>query len=198
MQVVLLPPLFLPPLAYFEAMRRADMAVIDTSMRHDRRMKAVHRTVVSGNSSPSFLTVPVTPPRGHALWADIRISAHGEWWRVQKATLATLYGPTPFYSLLHHDITALLTADCVGRPVTDLDIDLILAVRRITGITTRLSVTLDSRLAGRRDVTVTDLRRHDFYADPQARSVLETLFAEGLQLFAEGPQMFAERPQLPG
>lgn len=180
MNIVLLPPLYLPPVSYFRFMAEADMAVIDTSMRYNRRVKQVHRTVVSGQNGPSLLTVPVSSPHspGCSL-ARVGISGHGQWWRVHRSTLETLYGPTPFFHLYKKEFFDFIQPDAVGRPITGLDIDLILAVRRLCGIDTPLSACLDSRYNTDVQVGITDLRHHDFYADPGARSVIETLFTEG-------------------
>lgn len=181
MNIVLLPPLFIPPARYFSLMAKADIAVIDTTMRYDKRRKAVHRTVVSGKEgAPSWLTVPVsTSNTTGRSWDDIRVSGHGEWWRVMRLTLATLFGPTPFFHLYKDEIFATICPEAVGRSICDFDIDLILTMRRFLGITTPLSVTLDERYATDSDVTVTDFRAHDFYADPDSRSVVETLFKDG-------------------
>lgn len=181
MKIVLLAPLYLPQAGYFHAMADADMAVIDTAMRYDKRRKAVHRTVVSGaDGTPALLTMPVsTPGTSHCRWDEVRVSPHGEWWRVQQLTLATLFGPTPWFDLMRHDIFRTIDKTAVGRTVTDIDIALILTVRRLARITTPLSVSLDPRYSTDPDVNITDLRDHNFYADPDARSAVETLFKEG-------------------
>ncbi len=180
-KIVVLGAGYLPAAGYFRAMAEADLAVIDTAMRYDKRRKAVHRTIVSGaDGKPSLLTVPVsTPGTSRCRWDEVRVSPHGEWWRVQRMTLATLFGPTPWFDLMRHDIFPAIDERAVGRTITDLDIDLILAIRRLAGITTPLSVALDPRYVDDPDVTITDLRDHDFFADPEARSAIETLFKEG-------------------
>ncbi|MCH5219867.1 MAG: WbqC family protein [Muribaculaceae bacterium] len=182
MNIVILPPLYLPPSSYFTAMKQADLAVIDTALRYDKRFKSVHRTVITSSDGSAFLTVPVSVPAGRNItWNDVRVSPHGEWWRVQKLTLATLFGATPFYSLIHQDITTLISEKFVGKPITDLDISIIVELRRLLDITTPISVTLDSRLAAMSDVEIIDMRHHDFYQDMDARSVIETLFKTGKQ-----------------
>lgn len=181
--IVLLPPLFAPPVAYFKAIAGADLAVIDTAMRYDKRQKSVHRTVVTGAHAAAFLTVPVTTPgTSRCPWDEVRVSPHGQWWRVMTSTLATLFGPTPYYNYYRQDFAPMLTEQAVGRPITDLDLDIILAVCRLVGIRTPLSVTLDPRYKADNGVEIADLRYHDFYADPAARSILETLFTQGNDL----------------
>lgn len=180
MNIVLLPPLFLPPTEYFRLIADADMAVIDTGLSFDKRFKAVHRTVVAGSAGETFLTVPVSRPESSLCpWSDVRVSGHGEWFRVQRLTLATLFGPTPWFDLYRHDIFPLIGESAVGRRITDLDIDLVMAVCRLSGIRTPMSVTLDPRYADDTDVRVDDFRPYDFYGKPGAVSVLETLFTQG-------------------
>lgn len=158
-------------------MADSDLAVIDTSLRYDKRAKAVHRTIVNGSHGPVLLTVPVSA-HGARTWDRVRISSHDEWYRQQRATLDTLFGPTPWYSVMRTDLLPHIDVSAVGRPITDLDVDLILAIRELSHITTPLSVTLDDRHLTPAD-TVTDLRRHDWYAEPDTRSCLQDLFTTG-------------------
>lgn len=171
----------MPPADYFREMSNADLAVIDTTMRYDKRMKSVHRTVVSGrDGAPLYMTVPVsTPGTSRCTWDEVSVSAHGHWWSVQRQTMATFYGATPFFDFYRHDLFPFLSESAVGRHITDLDIDLILTIRRLAGIDTPLSVTLDPRLTTDRDVEIKDLRNHDFYARPDTRSAIDALFHQG-------------------
>ena len=174
MRIVLLPPLYLPPEGYFGAMANADLAVIDTSMRYDKRFKVVRRTQLD-NECKQRLTVPVTPGKSGSTYAETcRVSPHGRWWRVHRLTMETLYGPTPWFDLYKSDLFDIISEDAVGRLVADLDIDLILIIRRLKGITTPLSTSLDPRYLTDNDVNIEDLRYHDFYKD--SRSCLPTLF----------------------
>lgn len=183
MKIVLFAPLLLPPAGYFRAMQEADLAVIDTSMRYDKRFKAIHRTPIgpqSNTSEGSFLNIPISSSHAnHCNVNDITVSPHGEWWRVWRMTLSTLYGPTPYFDLYRHDFFPLIDEKTVGRPITDINIDFILTVRRLCGITTPLSVNLDERYSGDTNVEITDLRRQDFRDLPDSVSVLDNLFKEG-------------------
>lgn len=134
------------PAAYYAAMVDADYVVIDTAMRYDRRRKEVHRTIIDGAHGPVFLTVPVGRPQGRT-WNDVAVSDHGRWWNVQQSTLATLFGATPYFNYYRHDICRCLNEATVGHPITDLDIDIDAAIRRLLGITARMSVTLDPKMA---------------------------------------------------
>lgn len=180
MRIVLLPPLFLPPAPYFKEMATADLAVIDTGLRFDKRNKQVHRTAIASAHGKAFLTVPVSHPESsRCSWSDVRISAHGEWPRVVRSTLATLFGPTPYFHLFKTDFFDIINESYVGRSVTDFDIALILVVRKLAAITTPLSVTLDSRFPTDPDVETVDLRNRNFYADGDEVSVIENLFRSG-------------------
>ena len=182
MRVVRLAPLYLPPADYFRAMALADLAVIDVSLRFDKRYKAVHRTRISSGESTSFLTVPISLEHSSCepkRYADALVSPHGEWWRVQRMTLATLFGPTPFFDLFRHDIFPSIDVEAVGRSIVDLDIDLIIALRKLCRINTPMSVVLDPRIKEDPDVEIIDMVYHDFYKDPEAVSIIETLFKRG-------------------
>lgn len=179
MTVLLLAPLFLPPPEYFRKMESADLVVLDTSMRYDKQFKAVHRTVLFTPLGNKFLTVPVSTPEGSKChWEDVRVSGHGGWWHVQRDTMATLFGKTPFFDLYRRDIFEYFTEQAVGRRITDLDIDLIVCLRRLLGIATPMSVTLDSRFEKDSDVEIVDMRRHDFYENGDI-SALDALFHNG-------------------
>lgn len=178
--IIILPPLFLPPEHYFQVIREAELAVIDTSIKFDKRMKDVHRTVLSGQHGPEYVTVPICHPKtSRCAWNDVRISPHGQWWRNLSLKMATLYGPTPFFDFYRHDFLETVNERAVGRSVTDFDIDLILTVNRLSGITTPLSVELDTRWAGRSQTEIQDLRHHDFYGNGTERSAIEQLFMKG-------------------
>lgn len=180
MKILLLSPLYLPPANYFRLMAESDLTVIDTSLPYNKRNKAVHRTAVSGRGEASLLTVPVsTPGTTRCAWDEVTVSPHGEWWRVHKLTLATLFGPTPYFDYFKDELLRPIGPDSVGRPVTDLDIDIILNVRKLLGIDTPLSVTLDSRYATDPGVEIIDRRHDDFYATGAERSIAEHLFHYG-------------------
>lgn len=180
MNIVILPPLFLPPPFYFEKIAGADLAVIDTSLRYDKRNKAVHRTVITSAHGPSFLTVPVNVPRCRNLkWEDVNVSPHGEWWRIFRLTMATLYGPTPYFDLYKDELFTSFTQEAIGRKITDLDLELLLSIMKLSHIRTHLSVSLDRRYTESPDSQIEDLRAYDFYAGPDERSVIETLFQTG-------------------
>ena len=181
MKILLLSPLYLPPMEYFRKMEEADLVVLDVEGRYDKRFKALHRTRVSNGEGAALLTVPVsTPGSSKCKTGELRVSGHGEWWRVEQQTLATLFGPTPFFNFYKHEVFELLNEKAVGENLTDFNIKLILLIRRFLGISTPMSMTLDKRYEKDEDVEIVDLRSYDFYKDEGARSVIETLFKEGV------------------
>lgn len=182
MRIALLAPAYLPPTAYFHAIAQADIAVVDTSMRYDKRAKAVHRTRLDGIHGKAFMTVPVTLPGStHCLWNDVKVSAHGQWWRVQRSTLDTLYGNTPFYDDFRHDFLRFINQDYIGQSIIDLDIASLLIMCKLGNIHTPMSATLDARYLHDAGVEVVDMRNHDFYADNNV-SAIEQLFSRGTLL----------------
>lgn len=156
--VPVLAPAFLPPAAYYAVMAAYPVAVIDTSLRYDKRAKTVHRTVVADSHGQRHLTVPIArPATSRTDWANVRISAHGNWWLTMRATLATIYGSTPFFNYYRDEFDRLLTPESVGEPITNLVIDLDAVIRRLLGLPTALSVVADPR------DTAIDMSRVDFY-----------------------------------
>lgn len=76
--------------------------IIDDTSPFDKRFKSAHRTDIADTRGPLQLTVPVAKPQtagihGKPTWNDVRISSHGQWWRVHQTSLASAYGRTPFY-----------------------------------------------------------------------------------------------------
>lgn len=183
MKIVLLAPILLPPAQYFKAMAEADVAVIDTAMRYDKRFKALHRTPIGSQANSSekkYLNIPISSAHhNHCSVSDIKVSPHGEWWRVWRMTLATVYGPSPYFDLYKHDFFPLLDEKSVGRPIAELNIDLLMTVRHLTGVDTPLSVTLDERYLSDKNVEICDLRHSDFVCAPDSVSVLDNLFKSG-------------------
>lgn len=101
---VVLAPRLLPDAAYYAALSRYGRAVVDTSLRHDRRCKAVHRYAVADVRGRLELTVPVGRPAHDGdrptLWSDVPVSDHGQWWHVHRVTLESAYGRTPYFEFL--------------------------------------------------------------------------------------------------
>ena len=100
-KVALLPPQLFGSVAYYAAMAQYRKAVVDTSLRYDKRFKSVHRYSIADARGELRLTVPVSRPEGAFLagnltWRDVTVSAHGRWWEVHLQALESAYGRTPF------------------------------------------------------------------------------------------------------
>lgn len=184
MKIVILPPLYLPPADYFRIMAEVDMAVINPFVRYDKRFKGTHRTVISSGHGAAFLTVPVSRDKSadsskSYSWNDVSVSSHGSWWHTHRATLETLYGATPYFHLFKQEFFEFIDSVSVGKSVSEFDIALILAIRRLAKIETPLSVSLDPRYREDSGVDIYDMTRMDFYDNGEKRSAIEQLFREG-------------------
>lgn len=183
MNVVILPPVYLPTAEWFADLERADLAVVDTAMRHDKRRKLTHRAVVEGPQGPFLLTVPVYllpiaepaagEPRRHRTWADVAVSAHGHWWTVHSGAIESAYSATPYFEHYWPLLRDYFTEEAVGEVLTLYTSRLHTALRTLLGVTTPVSATLPARLPAH--ARVTDLRRKDYPGE----TVLGPLFRLG-------------------
>lgn len=126
-------PRFLGPIGYYALVNAAAEVTVDTELPFDKRQKSVHRCLVADTHGVKMLTVPIVKPesmRG-ARWGDIRISGHGEWWRVHWETLRSAYGRTPYFEFYADDFATFFTSSAVGRRLVDYDADLDALLRRL-------------------------------------------------------------------
>lgn len=204
----------LPGLDWYRRLAGADIAVIDDSLRYDKRRKELHRFTVADDKGPFRITIPVSrpaestpaevqPQRPHLLWRDVRVSDHNHWWQQLSSAMATAYGGTPWFDYLWPDFADILGEDAVGQPVTTVCLALDAHVRQLLRLPVRVSATIPPVLPS--DAIVTDLRR-SLHADsddsdtdtlPRYRQVREDTvgFIPGLSvldvLFNEGPDATA-------
>lgn len=153
--MLVLAPQYMGSVEYYATMAAHSVAVIDVAMRHDKRFKSAHRTVIAGNAGPLQLTVPVVHGPGQHTWQDVAVSDHNKWWHQHRTAIESAYGRCPYFEHYYPEIAALLTEDAVGQSVVTLDTRLDATLRRLLGITTRLSATVPP---GTDPATVTDLR----------------------------------------
>ena len=102
-QCFILPPRLFAPVAYYRRMFECGHAVVDTSVRYDKRCKAVHRYEIVDVRGRLQLTVPLGKPHGAegvATWHDAKISTHDQWWRRHRVALESAYGRTPYFEFL--------------------------------------------------------------------------------------------------
>lgn len=151
---IVLPPLYFAPLSWYRALAHAERAVIDTSMRADRRYKAVHRTLIAGRAEAASclnpeqeecqtLTAAICKFAAHTPLSSVLISEHDRWWDKHARTIATVYGRTPYYEYLWPRFGALLNDSLPGTPLVDLTLSIDAAVREILSIDTPVSVPMD-------------------------------------------------------
>mgnify|MGYP000018461711 FL=1 len=135
-----LPSCFCADVAYYAALASHPVAVIDSSVRFDKRAKHHHRTTIASTHGPLTLTVPVQKPAvtHGALWSDILVSSHDEWWHIHTTALESAYGRSPFFEYYADSILPLLSENAVNRPVTNLNAALDNVIRSILGIDTSI------------------------------------------------------------
>ena len=165
MNVVILPPVYLPTAEWFADLERADLAVVE------------------GPQGPFLLTVPVSllpiaepaagEPRRHRTWADVAVSAHGHWWTVHSGAIESAYSATPYFEHSWPLLRDYFTEEAVGEVLTLYTSRLHTALRTLLGVTTPVSATLPARLPAH--ARVTDLRRKDYPGE----TVLGPLFRLG-------------------
>lgn len=134
----LLPAYYLPSAAYYATIMAYGYAVIDTSMRFDKRRKLNHRCTITDTQGELTLTVPIEKPDSltAACWSDVTISSHGEWWAVHSAALQSAYGRTPFYEFYIDKFTPYISRDTAGRNLMEHNAALTRTVLDLLGIDT--------------------------------------------------------------
>lgn len=116
---LLLPPRFMGSVGYYALMARYGRVVIDTTMRYDKRQKAVHRCDIVDTRGEVQLTVPMCKPVAEEgerpTWCHCPVSTHDEWWRQMRVTLESAYGRTPYFEFLIDKF------DCIFRSPEEWD-----------------------------------------------------------------------------
>ncbi len=118
-------------------MAKYGRAVIDTSMRYDKRRKEVHRYDIADTRGRLSLTVPVSRPAGafvagNLCWNQVTVSDHGRWWEVHRIALESAYGRTPFFEFYIDRFAPLFSPE--PRPVTDMVVEADVLIRDILGL----------------------------------------------------------------
>ena len=110
---LVLPPRLCGSVAYYATMARYGHVVVDTSLRHDKRQKSVHRYDIADVRGPVQLTVPLGKPtaaQGKPTWHDCPVSTHDQWWQRHLTTLESAYGRTPYFEFLIHRLEPLYSS----------------------------------------------------------------------------------------
>lgn len=137
-----LPPQYLGSVGYYALMAAYESAVIDISMRYDKRFKSAHRCEIASTHGRMTLTVPV----GKASllgkgWNQAPVSDHGEWWSDHIVSLESAYGRTPFFEYYVDRIRPWLSRP-QGITVGELDAALDGEIRRMLHLDTRVSYSI--------------------------------------------------------
>lgn len=138
-------PRYFGSVAYYAAVAACADARIAKGLLYDKRAKQIHRTSVVDTNGSVTLTLPVGKPHGipRATWADVPLSAHGNWWHVHLVTLESAYSRTPFFEFYIDRLLPYLCADTVEAftsvqaYLTSLDV----LIRSILSITTPAELT---------------------------------------------------------
>ena len=133
---VTLPPRYCGDVGYYALMAQYGNAVIDFSMRYNKRDKACHRCEIEGANGVQRLTVPLEKGAGGPV-AGLRVSDHGEWWNVHWGAIYSAYGRTPYFEYYADDFLPAFQGNI--HSLMELDIMLDAIIRRILGITTRVT-----------------------------------------------------------
>lgn len=96
---LLLPPRLFATVGHYAMLASCASATVDFAMKFDKRRKEVHRYEIADTRGRLHLTVPVSKPESssEALWSDIKVSVHGDWWNVHLTALESAYGRTPWF-----------------------------------------------------------------------------------------------------
>ncbi|MCM1036847.1 MAG: WbqC family protein [Bacteroides sp.] len=118
---VCLPPRLFGPVEHYAAMAACGRVAIDYDGRWDKRDKATHRYDIADTRGRLSLTVPVSVPHGCGdgpmTRSRVRLSRHGEWWRVHRIALESAYGRTPYFEFVIDRFLPLL-ADPGDEPLS--------------------------------------------------------------------------------
>lgn len=135
---VILAPEYLPCIDYYALLAAYPEAVVDATMKFDKRHKTMHRCDIADTHGAISLTVPIEKPvsMSGALWSDIRISGHNHWWNQHLTTLKSAYGRTPFFEYYLDDFLPFYSEQWVGKSITEFNNGLDHTIRKLLGIDT--------------------------------------------------------------
>ena len=131
---LLLRPAYCGSVDYYALMASYANVVVDYSSRFNKRLKDTHRFSILGTGGVHELTAPLdkTPGMSQQTWSEIRLSRHGEWWRLHWAAIYSAYGRTPFFEFYEDDFKSVflnpastlqehnLALDAVIRSILDI------------------------------------------------------------------------------
>lgn len=129
---------YLPCINYYALLAAYSEAVVDNTLKFDKRHKTMHRCDIADTHGAISLTVPIEKPvsMSGALWSDIRISGHNHWWNQHLTTLKSAYGRTPFFEYYLDDFLPFYSEQWVGKSITEFNNGLDRTIRKLLGIDT--------------------------------------------------------------
>lgn len=130
---IIMPPAYLPPVAYYAAKAAARSSTVDYAMPFNKRAKQVHRCTITDANGIIDLTIPIAKPQSlsRTLWSEIHISGHNHWWNIHLTALKSAYGRTPFFEYYLADFAPFYSPDVEGMMLVDY-------LRRLDDMLTRL------------------------------------------------------------
>lgn len=139
---------YLPRVDYYALLAAYPEAVVDNTLKFDKRHKAMHRCDIADTHGVISLTVPIEKPvsMSGALWSDIRISGHNHWWNQHLTTLKSAYGRTPFFEYYLDDFLPFYSEQWVGKSITEFNNGLDRTIRKLLGIDTTVIYKTESDL----------------------------------------------------
>lgn len=175
------------PAAHYALLAAYPAARVRYDARWDKRAKTLHRYDIADTRGRLVLTVPVSlPPRGTVegpvMRRHVRLSDHGEWWRVQRIALESAYGRTPYFEFVADRFLSLLAdPGDDATALTDLLRRADAAVCDFLGIDTRITDADPAEAcAAVPDITLpyTQVRQSSLGFIPSL-SILDTIFNLG-------------------
>ena len=107
---------------------------VDYGARFNKRLKDTHRFSILGTGGVHELTAPLENVAGMSQkpWGEIRLSRHGEWWRLHWAAIYSAYGRTPFFEFYEDDFKEIFSHP--SESLQDFNMAIDAAVRGILDI----------------------------------------------------------------
>lgn len=104
---ILIEPHYLASLAFFAALRRAKVVILE---RHERYVKQTfrNRCQILATSGRENLIIPLTSKHGKVLITDIRIDYTQKWLSKHWRAIQSAYGRAPFFEYYGDDLKKIL------------------------------------------------------------------------------------------
>lgn len=135
-------PNYLPNLAFFHKMKRADLFVIITNLQFEKHEGWQQRHKIPGPNGDIWLTVPVFGSQNQLI-RDVKINNNLNWRRKHRRTLETVYAKAPAREFIPK-LTSLY--DESWDRLVDLNVAVIMRIHDLLDIET--PVVVDERVSG--------------------------------------------------